>query len=490
MREASSVLRRGFLEAMNTRQIVIIGGGCSGTLLAAQMLRQAREAVQIVLIERTPPVGRGVAYRTRYEGHLLNVPADRMSAWPNDPSHFLRWARSNGKRVDYAKPVNSGDYLPRYVYSTYLATVLEEARAAAIPEASLGVLSREAIDLEEIGEGARITLSDGSTIIAASVVLALGNLPGEYPIRRPLPFFHSRRYVHIPWATNALEGLDESDDILLVGAGLTAIDIILQYRANGHKGVVHALSRHGLRPQAHKEGLQQIASSLPVDSLPTTVRDAFTAVRRAVRRARERGLDWRSVVDSIRPVSQQLWQGFSVEERARFMRHVRPFWEAHRHRLAPECAAIVAELEAAGRLKFHAGRLTSLRDLADGAAAVIKIRGKEDFMALRVAKVINCTGPRTDYSKYQHPLLINLLAAGLITHDPLALGISALSTGEVLRYNQKPAKWLYTIGAPLKGVLWESTAVPEIRIQACNLATRMLALETSKNDRPVPASAA
>ena len=321
-----------------------------------------------------------------------------MSAWPDDPAHFLRWARNTGERSAVVQSINSGAYLPRRLYGEYLAAVLEEARVAAVPEASLAVISREAIDLEEVPNGARITLSDGSTIVATSVVLALGNLPGEYPIRRSLPFYHSPRYVHVPWATEALEGLREYDDILLVGAGLTAIDIILQYRANGHKGVVHALSRRGLRPQPHKEGLQPSSPALSADLLPTTIRGAFAALRQAANRASELGLDWRPVVDSIRPVSQQLWQGFSSEERARFMRHVRPFWEAHRHRLAPECAGTIAELEAEGRLKFHAGRLTSLRDQSDGAAAMVKLRGKEDFMALRVAKVINCTGPRTDYS--------------------------------------------------------------------------------------------
>jgi uncharacterized NAD(P)/FAD-binding protein YdhS len=179
------------------------------------------------------------------------------------------------------------------------------------------------------------------------------------------------------------------------------------------------------------------------------------------------------VIDAIRPISQAFWRGFSWEERSRFMRHVRPFWEAHRHRIAPATDAIIHNLEAAGRLKFHVGRLISLRDTEQGAAALVKVRGKEDFVALRVAKVINCTGPRTDYSKYQHPLLINLLAAGLIGHDPLALGIAALPSGEVLRYNQRPVGWLFTIGAPLKGVLWESTAVPEIRVQAQILARQI-----------------
>jgi uncharacterized NAD(P)/FAD-binding protein YdhS len=454
-------------------RIAIIGGGCSGTLVAARLLRDARGPAHVILIERSPPPGQGVAYGTECEEHLLNVPAARMSAWPEEPDHFLRWARERAGDHGVREPIGDEDFLPRRVYGLYLADIIGQAQGRAVSDVTLETVAGEAIDLEEAEEGGRITLADGRTIVARSVVLALGNLPGEYPIRRPLKFYHGPRYVHLPWAPGALERIGKHEDILIVGAGLTAVDIIVKCRALGHSGVIHALSRRGLLPQGHRSGLPPYSAFLAPESLPTTVRGAFARLRKEVRAATARGDDWRAVVDAIRPLSQALWLGFSWDERARFMRHVRPFWEAHRHRIAPATASIIQSLEADGRLKFHAGRLVSLRDASEGASALVKIRGKEDFMALRVAKVINCTGPRTDYSKYQHPLLINLLAAGLISHDPLALGIAALPSGEVLRYDQKPVGWLFTIGAPLKGVLWESTAVPEIRVQAQILARQI-----------------
>ncbi|HRI82052.1 MAG TPA: FAD-dependent oxidoreductase, partial [Opitutaceae bacterium] len=157
------------------------------------------------------------------------------------------------------------------------------------------------------------------------------------------------------------------------------------------------------------------------------------------------------------------------------MRHVRPFWEIHRHRLAPAVAKKIEILRAAGRLRFYAGRLEALLERPDGVEARFRERGTMRRNALRVAKVINCTGPRSDYSKYQHPLLINLLARGLIDHDPLALGLNALPDGTVLGYRSGPVGWLFTLGAPLKGVLWECTAVPEISRQAQLLAGRILA---------------
>jgi uncharacterized NAD(P)/FAD-binding protein YdhS len=457
-----------------SRRIVIVGGGCAGTLVAAQLLLRAPSGTSVTLIERTSSIGRGVAYATDCPEHLLNVPAGRMSAWQDDPGHFLRWARSRAGTKGFPSSFESGDFLPRSMYGHYLNDVLEAARGNAAPGVVFEIIVGEAVDLEESAAGRCLTLEDGRKVEADRVVLAIGILPGEYPIRRPLPFYRSSRYVHSPLLPTATGGVADGEDILIVGAGLTAVDIIVQRSRSGHKGVIHALSRRGLRPLAHGSMAEKHPQFLFPGALPSTVLETLHLVRKEVRRALEGGGDWRVVVDSIRPVSQLLWRGYSFVDRERFMRHLRPYWEAHRHRVAPNTAAIIDEMQASGRLRFHAGRLVTLRNTEDGASALIKLRGKEDFLALRIAKVINCTGPRTDYSKFQHPLLINLLASGLIGHDPLALGIDAFATGEVLRYGGAPSGWLFTIGAPLKGVLWESTAVAEIRVQARDLAERLV----------------
>ncbi len=451
---------------------VVVGGGLAGTLVTVNLLRLAPAGTRITLIERTPPVGRGVAYGTECGDHLLNVPAGKMGAFAEAPDHFFRWVGERLGRSGYPTEVGPNDFLPRRIYGDYIASVFAKARAQAPAEIIFTNLAGEVVDIEERPEGrARFLLADGRTLDADRVVLALGNLPGEYPIRKPVPFYHGHRYVHVPWRAEALEGIGHDQDVLIVGAGLTANDIIVQLDRLGHRGVVHALSRRGLRPQAHRLGLAPHPAFLDAAALPTTVRALLHLIRTEVRA----GAEWRAVVDSIRPFSHALWRGFSWDERARFMRHVRPFWEVHRHRIAPEIAERLAQLEAAGRVRFYAGRLEGLRDTPTAAEAIFRRRGTTELVKLRVAKVINCTGPRSDYSKYQHPLFINLLARGLIDHDPLALGLHASPAGEVYRY-RSPALvgWLFTIGAPLKGVLWESTAAPEIRVQARELAERLL----------------
>ena len=456
------------------RTLAIVGGGLSGTLVAANLLRLASTPLRVVLIDRRPQIGQGVAYGTLCPDHLLNVPADRMGVWPEEPEHFLHWLRAHRGESGVPDRVEPGDFLPRCLYGAYVGRVFAEVRAAASPLVELEEIEGEVIDIEErSGGGGLLRLADGRTLVADQVVFAVGNLPGEYPIPRPLPVYRSPRYVHIPWRGDALDGIGVDDDVLLVGQGLTAVDLIVQLDRAGHRGTIHALSRHGHRLQVHRP-VRTYRSCLADEAPPTTTRTLLRRVRAEVRAAAKAGVDWRAVIDGLRPYSQAIWQGLSWDERARFLRHLRPFWEIHRHRLAPQTAAVVERLIAEGRLKSYAGRLQVLEADATGVQALLRRRRTIQHVSLRVAKVINCTGPRTDYSKYQHPLFIHLLARGLIDHDPLALGINALPTGEVLRYRGGPVGWLFTLGATLKGVLWESTAVPEIRAQAKALAKKLL----------------
>lgn len=457
------------------KRIVIIGGGVGGTLVAANLLKQATEPIRIVIIDRNPPIGRGVAYGTDCPLHLLNVPANRLGAFPEDPSGFFAWVAARIGRSTFPHDVTPSDYLPRHLYGQYIYSVLTEARTAAQKTSSLEIVAGEAIDIEETPAGPVVKLADERMFEASQVILALGNLPGEYPIPRSLKFYKSQRYVHIPWADDVLEAIDPNADVLIVGAGLTATDIILKLHHIGHRGTIHALSRRGLFPQSHKSG-PAYHDFLKGCSLPNTVLETFQLVRSEVRQARASGFSWQSVIDALRPYTQTIWRRWSWAERSRFLRHVRPYWDSHRHRNSPQTNAALNQLRESKQLRFYAGRLQSLTETATGAEAVFRHRSAETLTKLAVTKVINCTGPRTDYSKYQHPLFINLLARGLIDHDPLALGLNATPDGELYRYRSVPSGWLLTLGASLKGVLWETTAIAEIRVQARALAAKILTI--------------
>ncbi|MCX6938158.1 MAG: FAD/NAD(P)-binding protein [Verrucomicrobia bacterium] len=457
-------------------RIVIVGGGVSGTLVAVHLLRHAPPGTLITLVERTPPIGRGVAYATNACAHLLNVPVERMSAFPDRPDHFLEWVRQRVGRAGFPAGVARGDFLPRCRYGEYIGYVLTEARQQADPSISFTVRVGEVYDLDELagGRSARVYLTDGTTLVADQVVLALGNLPGEYPVRSGRQVYKSWRYVHVPWTPGVIDGIDPDAEVLIAGQGLTATDIVIQLTERGHRGRISCLSRRGLRPLPHLPG-PAYRDFFAGETAPATVRGLVHRVRAEVRVALGAGFDWRAVIDAIRPHSQRLWAALDWSERARFMRHVRPYWEVHRHRHAPAIETRLNQLVSEGRLQFLAGRFQHLEETPEGLRVTWRPRGGAAEAVLNVAKLVNCTGPRTDYSKYQHPLFVNLLARGLIDHDPLALGIVATPDGRVRRYRGAEIPWLYTLGAPLKGVVWESTSIPEIRVQAQLIGGSILA---------------
>src|ERR1700760_471200 len=101
------------------KTFVIVGAGFSGTVLTANLLRNPpREGADIVLLERSDSMGRGVAYAAHDHPYLLNVPASRLSADSRDPTQFLRFAKS---RVPGAA---AADFLPRALYGDYLQDLL------------------------------------------------------------------------------------------------------------------------------------------------------------------------------------------------------------------------------------------------------------------------------------------------------------------------------------------------------------------------------
>lgn len=445
--------------------VLVVGGGASGTLLAAQLLRQAPSPLRVALLERSERVGPGLAYSTPSESHLLNVPAGRMSAFPDDPEHFLRWLR----RVE--PDTQPGDFVQRRRYGQYLETVLREARAAAAPGVVLEVIPGEAVSLSREGEGARVVLADGSALEARTVVLAVGNaLPADLAVEDG-GLYASPHYIRSPWTEGALGRVQPHHPVLLIGTGLTMVDTVLSLAERHHEGRIHALSRHGLLPHVHRPG----GGAGPPVSLaePQRVRSILKALRHEARSARE-GSDWRGVMDAVRPQTVSLWRGLPLSERRRFLRHLRAFWDVHRHRMAPAVHDILQRLQGVGVLRVHAARVRGFRVTDEGwVMGRVRPRGTSREATFRVKHVINCTGPDASIGR-GHPLLRGLLESGLVQPDALALGLATDAEGALLDAEGRASTVLFTLGPLRRGELWESTAIPEIRGQALALSRRLL----------------
>ncbi|MBW3617976.1 MAG: FAD/NAD(P)-binding protein [Proteobacteria bacterium] len=434
-------------------RIAIIGGGFSGTALAIQLL--ARGGGPVVLIERSGVFGPGLAYGTRCGRHLLNVRSGRMSLFPDAPDHFTLWLAA--QRLD---PDPEG-FARRADYGRYIAACLAEAQTRAPGRLSLH--RGEVTEVRTEADGAVVAFADGRSMPAEHVVLANGNPP---PARLRLSGLEElgERSVPDPWAPGVLEAVGRDEDVFLVGTGLTAVDVLLALDAGGWRGRAVAVSRRGLLPRTHGPKGEHGQGGIPDGPLSVRLRQV---------RRRARDASWTAVMDGLRPHGQAMWREASLNERRRFLRHLRPWWDVHRHRMAPEIGAAVDGLAAEGRLLVAAGRLLGAEAEADGLAVTWRPRGGGSAVRTRAGRLINCTGPEGDPSRAGQPVLEALLAQGAARTDPLRLGLDVDDEARVLDREGRRQARLWAMGTLTRGRLWEVVAVPEIREQAVDLAARL-----------------
>jgi uncharacterized NAD(P)/FAD-binding protein YdhS len=454
------------IDIMNALDVLIVGGGFSATMVATQLLRQ-RSGLSVGVLERSGQPGSGLAYNSPHRFHLLNVPAGRMSALPDDPEHFLRWAQTH-----YDASVQARSFLPRSLYGNYVGHLLaqttreSEARVEWIQDEGLSLRARN-------GQWAAQT-KDRAEIRARAVVLALGNFPPADPPVRGLE--SSSLYYPFAWSPGVLENLPDQGSVLLIGSGLTSVDLIMALRSKRFRGTVHLLSRKGFLPRRYRQA-DPWPSFWNQDS-PRTVRGLLRLVREQIELASQTDVNWRSVIDSLRPVTQEIWQGLPNAERKRFLRHLRSHWEVHRHRIAPEIGDVLADMKAEGRVQTYAGRMIRYSEREGVATVSYRERASRRKRTIKANRVVNCTGSETDCRRIDDSLLRSLFAQGLARPDPLFLGLDADEHGGLIDYNGRASYSLFAIGPMRKGLLWETTAVPEIRVQAGELArciTRRLA---------------
>ncbi|AEV85918.1 hypothetical protein ACWT_4899 [Actinoplanes sp. SE50] len=437
-------------DAATGRTVAIVGGGATGALLARALIRRTHQ--DVVLIAPDEVAGRGVAYGAAEPWHILNARAGSMTADFDDPLDLVRWCTARGR------PTQPCEFLPRSVYGDYLAerfteTVLESAGRLRHHRATATALHRE--------HGGYVIVTDTGPVRADQVILAVGNPPAAR-----LPGIDDAAYSHPlfitdPWAPRP--ELPSDAPILLIGSGLTAVDVALTLDAAGHRGPIESISRHGLLPQAHPVNAPaQVRLDLPAD---LTLRRLLRQVRATV----DAGADWIAVVDELRHHADEIWDSFTEADRDRFLRHVVRYWDIHRHRMAPPVAAKIADLRRRDRLRFTTGRVTAISPDPAGGLTVTTTAGPRHFAA-----VISCTGPgRLPGSATANPLLAALFRGGGIRTAPHGLGVDTDPDGRVYDAIGRIRPGLWLAGPLRRGRSWEATAVPEIRAQINRLVTAL-----------------
>ena len=380
----------------DARSIAIVGGGASGALMTAHLLKCAGDAVRVTLIEPREQIGRGLAYATENESHRLNVRASNMSAFPDDPDHFWRWLRANG---------HSGEdrfcFVPRLVYGRYLGGLVEDRLAETDP-GRVRWLRETVTSLSERDGSVTLRLSGSeSAAVFDMAVLCCGHEASE---TLEAPFVS-------PWEDPRSWNAAPDSTILILGTGLTMVDAAIALSESGHRGPIVALSRRGLLPQAHRRvDVAPIAQT----ELPSPARLASFLhwLRARARDEMRSGGDWRSVVDGLRPHVQAIWRAMPIPSRRRFLEHARPWWDIHRHRMAPEIETKIRALQESGQLRILSGRILEVHAKRDGASVSIRPRASEGEVRLEVSRIVSCRGLTSDPRRSSNPLVAQLVAEG------------------------------------------------------------------------------
>jgi Uncharacterized protein conserved in bacteria len=449
----------------NQQSVVIVGGGASGVLVASQLLRSPDPDLRVTLIERQGRFGQGLAYSAQHRNHRVNVPARGMSAFPDDAEHFWRWLQ----RKEPGQHPSSWTFVPRRLYGAYLEDVLREA-ADRIP-GRLVVLSEEVLAVNETRKGVEVVLGNGASLAARTAVLAVGH--ETQPARGKGIAVHAGSDRDTP--------LDPSAHVMILGSGLSMVDAWVSLSDARHTGPITVVSRNGLVPRGHLDvaPLDIDAADIPFGASLTSLTRWF---RSLIREAESQGQDWRSVVDGLRPYNQRLWQSWAEREKRQFLRHVRPWWNTHRHRLPPELQEGLLRSIASGQVKLVAAEFIDIERADDKVRATIRPRSTSLRQVMDVARVYDCGGVTVDVRASANPVIQHVIRTGMARPDAMRIGLDVDEHCALIGADGAVSRRIHVVGPLTRGRFFEIEAIPDIRVQSAALAQTILHQEAGSGE--------
>lgn len=447
-------------------KIIIVGGGLSGTVLSLYLASRA-DRPEIILVEKNPEMlGRGVAYQHDFLHQPLNVVAAGMSLFVEQPNDFYEWLKSNHFRYNYIiDEVSPNTFVSRKVFGDYVIERLDAAHRHVAGRFQIRI--DEVVSIRQTGTTKTAVLASGAELQADHIVLALGNFPPADLFSDSDPVNADPRYFSNPWSDRVYSHIHGDENILIVGSGLTAVDVLIGLKLRNFGGKITMLSRRGRLPTGHDLSQPPFALNPPKGLSPA---EMFRWLRNEIKAHPE--TSWVSIMDGLRPHTQRIWQEWSIPEKKYFLRRLRPLWEVTRHRIPMRSAALLDEMQNSGQLQLLKGFVAEGKSVANGIEITINTGNetkKETFH-----KVINCTGPESNYRKLRFPIIRDLVEQEMVTTDELGLGIACTAEGHVINAKGVAEQGLWCIGPMRKSALWESTALREIREQAAALSQLLL----------------
>ncbi|MBZ9855703.1 FAD/NAD(P)-binding domain-containing protein [Mesorhizobium sp. CA13] len=438
--------------------IIIVGGGASGVVLAAHLLRQPNPDLRVTLIEKRPHFGQGIAYSTLLSAHVLNVSAAGMSAYADDPGNFWRWLLER----HLATPAQAPVYAPRSIYARYLGELLDDLEARERETGRLRLIHEESLSISPTASGVEVALANGTSVVAHLAVLATGH--------DEVPAMGQGHAVRM--GSEADTALDPDRSVMVLGTGLSMVDAFLALEQRGHRAEIVAVSRRGLLPSPHRKGNP---IKLDVADIPLGTQLSYFVgwFRDLIRENQKAGIDWRDVVDGLRPFNQKIWQNWPASAKRRFVEHTKAWWDIHRHRMAPEVHSRVTQAVQSGRIRLVAGRVV---DIAAGQEFTVQVQSRHTKRLERfeVARIYDCSGIVRDISASSNSVVRSLVDRSLARPDPLRIGLDVTANCEIIAGDGTVSRKILAVGPLTRGTFFEIDAIPDIRVQCARLSKQLL----------------
>lgn len=446
-------------------------------ITTVHLIEKAEIPLKITVINSGYPFAKGVAYSSYSKSHLLNVTAGKMSAFPEKPEDFINWAHARNEYKDVDRELLSHTYLPRILYGEYLEETWKKAIDNKPSNIELNIIEDKAVDIDLTGDMVSITLQNNPVITANKVALATGNSEPRDPSIANNSFFSHPSYFRDSWKKESTDKLKSEKDILIIGNGLTMVDTVLGLMENGFTKTIYSVSPHGFGILPHRHNGTKYSGLEKELKEPYQLSKLVNLTHKHIRAVRKLGLTAEPIIDSLRPYTQKIWQSLTIQEKQQFLNRLRHLWGVARHRLPIHIHDMLQNLRIHGRLVVIAGKIIDIKESPKGIDVTFYNRKSRKNESILVERVINCTGPDASIKKSSNTLLLNLSKKGIATCDEIEIGIQADTTDfKLIDVNGRKLNNIYTLGANLRGMLWESSAVPELRSQAEKLSSVLINL--------------
>ena len=458
---------------MKEKKIAIIGGGFIGAVTAIHLARYSKTPLEIIIIEPSKTMARGVSFSTQDSDHRLNGPSNIQFLYPEDIESFTKWLEHSGTLLkDHSAKINDGRiYARRRDFGKYVEQELFNHTKKNVSNSTISHYQDIAVSISRKKNTWYIFLNQLSSILVDKVIITPSNFLPSIPIELS-PITKDPRFFSNPWSCDFSNKIKAGARVLIIGTGLTMSDMAITLLRDHKKIKITAISRRGLLPQRQRETLPQeplwdalmrpIPNFIENHGSHNSVFRIFKIFRENVAKLKDKNIEWQVAFDDIRDAAYKLWPSLSIKEKGKYFRHLSPWYESHRFRLPPQTAQKLDDYKQQGKINYYAGSIIRVEVKNNFIQIHLRLRHNQEIVIENFDNVINCTGPERDPRKINNPIFAQLIDDGYATPSPFGMGFEVNNKYQSISLDKSPIKGLFFLGPLTRNAFGEINGIPTL----------------------------